>query len=197
MLTLKTAPAALALDWATEVKGHLRLDSEAERARIESVLIPAAEQYVEAQTNRQLVTATWTYYLDDFPCSGEPIELPKPPLQSVTTVKYRDTAGVLQTWAASNYSIETQAGPYALPGRIVPNWGVLYPSVYGQPNDVAIEFIAGYGATYAAVPPLLKAALLLLVAEQFEQREESISGTSINRIPLGVSALLWPFRVWL
>lgn len=187
MLTLKTAPAALALDWSTEVKTHLRLDSEAEASRVQSILIPAAEQYAAAETGRQFITATWTYYLDEFPCSGHPITLPKPPLQSVTSVKYRDVDGVLQTWNATNYTVETQAGDYALPGRIVPNYGVIYPSLYGQPNDVAIEFIAGYGVASTAVPGMLRAAMLLIVSQLFENREET---------PAGVGVLLRPFEVW-
>ncbi len=192
-LSLKTAATGIALDWA-DIKGHLRLDTEDERARIEGLLVPAAQEWIESLTNRELLTTTWTGYRDTFPADGSPIVLPRPPLQSVTSVKYLDTAGVLQTWAATNYSVDAPAGPKAAPGRIIPGPSVSYPTTYGQPNDVQIEFIAGYGAS-AAVPASLKAALLLLVGDQFEQREESISGTIITRVPTSAVSLALGFLV--
>jgi uncharacterized phiE125 gp8 family phage protein len=195
-LTLTTPAAALALDWEVEVKGHLRVDTADERTRVETVLIPAATQIAEGETERQLITATWTLYLDGFPTSGTKIELPKPPLQSVSSIKYYDTQGVLQTWAASNYSVVAPAGPRAPNGYIVPGYGITYPSTYGQPNDVVIEFVCGYGAAYGSVPAQIRAAMLLLVGEMFERREDAIAGTIIGEVPLAAHRLLWPFRVW-
>ena len=193
-LSLKTAPAAAALDWTTEVMEHLRLDSSEEQGRVMTILVPAAQQWAESATGRQLVTATWTLFLSSFPGDSScPIWLPKPPLQSVTSVKYYDGAGVLQTWAASNYSYVAPAGPKCGGGYILPKAGAFYPSVYGSPYEVEIEFVAGYGATFAAVPGLLKAGMLLLVGEQFERREESVSGTIINRVPMNAASLILPF----
>jgi uncharacterized phiE125 gp8 family phage protein len=196
-LSLKTAPVALALDWVQEVKGHLRLDSDEEQPRVASILIPAATQFAESETGRQLITATWTLYLDKFPCSGQRIELPKPPLKTVTSVKYYDTAGVLQTWAAAgNYGVQALAGPFADCGYISPAYAVIYPTTQSRADAVEIEFTSGYGDTFASVPPMIRAAMLLIVGEQFERREESITGTIISRVPMAAHNLLWPFRVW-
>jgi len=196
-LTLTTPAATLALDWGGEVKGHLRVDTETERARVESILIPSATQMAEAETGRQLITATWTLYLDSFPTSGTKIELPRPPLQSVSSIKYYDTQGTIQTWAAAgNYSVMAPVGPFAESGYIVPAYGITYPSTYGQPNSVEIAFVAGYGLTFASVPGAIRAALLLLVGEMFERREEAIVGAAIGSVPLAAHRLLWPFRVW-
>lgn len=194
-LSLKTAPTGLALDWVTEVKSHLRLDSETERARVESILVPAATAMAEEMTGRQILTATWTLKLDAFPALEAPIELPKAPLQSVTHVKYFDTAGVLQTLSSALYTVEAPDGAFADPGRIVLDYGEVYPGTYGQVRAVEVEFVAGYGEA-AAVPPLIKAALLLIVGELFERREDAISGTIITQVPLAARSLLWPFRVW-
>lgn len=193
-LSLKTAPAAPALDWATEVKPHLRLPSEDEAVRIMTVSVPAAEQWAESATGRQLVTATWTLYFDAFPDdSGCPIYLPKPPLQSVTSVKYYDTNGVLQTWSASEYTVTVPAGPKAGPGWITPKVNYYYPSVYGSPYEIAIEFVAGYGASHASVPGLLKAGMLMLVAELYERREQAIVGASVMEVPFGAQSCILPF----
>jgi uncharacterized phiE125 gp8 family phage protein len=196
-LTLTSPAEELALDWATEVQGHLRLTEDTERARIESILIPAAMALAESETDRQIITATWTLYMDDFPASGTIIELPKPPLQSVTHVKYYDTAGVQQTWTESgNYTVVAPSGPYAEKGYIAPEYGITYPSTQAIKNAVEVQFLAGYGDSYKNVPPLIRAAMLLIVGEQFERRENAIAGTIISQIPLSAQRLLWPFRVF-
>jgi len=194
-LSLKTPPVSTALDWATEVKGHLRIDSDDEAGRIQSVCIPAAEQWAESATGRQLITATWQLFLDRFPSdSGCPIYLPKPPLQSVTSVKYYDGGGVQQTWAASNYTVTAPAGPKAGPGFILPKVNAYYPDVYGSPYEIEIEFKAGYGDTPANVPGLLKSGMLILVAELFEHREQGIVGNIVNEVPLGARDCILPFQ---
>jgi len=198
-LTLTTPAAALALDWVREVAGHLRLDTDDERERVEDVLIPAATEMAQAETERQLINATWTLYLDAFPPDGDRIELPKPPLSSVTSIKYYDPAGTLQTWTAvGNYTVVAPSGPQAESGYIVPAFGIIYPPTQSVQDAVAIEFIAGYGATYASVPGAIRAAMLLLVGEQFERREEGIAGAGVMivEVPLAARRLLWPFRVW-
>lgn len=196
-LTLTTAATALALDWTAEVRGHLRLDTENERARVESVLIPAATEFAQAETERQLIDATWTLYLDAFPPNGQTIVLPKPPLDSVTSIKYYDTGGTLQTWtAAGNYTEVKPSGPQAERGYIVPVYAVPYPVTQSVPDAVAIAFKAGYGPAYSDVPAMIRAAMLLLVAEQFERREDAIAGVMIGEVPLAARRLLWPFRVW-
>ena len=157
--------------------------------------MPAATALAEERTGRQLVTATWTLKLDAFPAHEAPIELPKAPLQSVTHVKYYDTAGVLQTLSSALYAVEAPVGDFAEPGRIVLNYGEVYPGTYAQLNAVEVEFVAGYGTT-SAVPGLMKAALLLVVGELFERREDAVTGTSIAEVPLAARRLLWPFRVW-
>jgi uncharacterized phiE125 gp8 family phage protein len=78
----------------------------------------------------------------------------------------------------------------------VPVYGVSYPSTQAIPDAVQIAFQAGYGATHASVPGAIRAALLLLVAEMFERREDAVVGASIGEVPLAARRLLWPFRVW-
>ena len=190
-LTLTTATAAPALDWGAELVTHLRLDSELERTRVENILVPAAEAWVEALTNRQLITATWTLKLDRFPAFD--IVLPKPPLQSVTSVKYVDQDGTQQTWADTNYSVDAPAGPYALRGRIVPGYSIIYPITRAIPDAVEIEFIAGYGDAYSDVPGLIRSALLVMVGELFERREESVVGGRVSPVVLRARDMAFPF----
>jgi uncharacterized phiE125 gp8 family phage protein len=192
-LTLVTAPAALPLSWASEVMGHLRLDGAEEQARVESVLVPAAVGWAEGETNRALIHQTWKLQLDEFPY-GDAIEIPKPPLVSVTGITYVDPAGVTQTWAPAEYVVDAPAGERALPGRVYLAYDKSWPDVRCQRDAIAITFQCGYGATHAAVPAMLRSAMLLVVGELFERRELAVPGT-INEVPMAARALARPFRV--
>lgn len=170
----------------TEAKLHLRVDTSADDALITS-LIEAARQAAESFCARQFVTATWQYTLDAFP-EDDTINLPRPPLQSVTTLKYVDTAGATQTLSASKYTVDTSK----FVGRIVPAYGESWPSTYGHIEDVEVTYVAGYGAA-AAVPEAIKAAIKLLVADMYEHREAGTEGR-VESNPT-VERLLWAYRV--
>jgi len=192
-LSLLSPATGLALDWDSEVKGHLRLDDETEMDRVESVLVPSAMSWVEAETNRALLTQTWKLLLDEFSCG--PVDIPKPPLGSLESIKYVDVDGVQQTWDPAEYVVEMPAGPHALPGRLWPAFGKTYPYARCQPDAVEITFQCGYGAAFSDVPAQLRSGMLLIVGELFERREEAIAGTIISEVPLAARALVRPFRV--
>ncbi len=81
-LKLITAPAAEPITLA-KAKNHLKVDSNDENALI-TALITAARQLGERETKRAFITQTWKLYLDESPSE---IEIPKPPLQSVESIK--------------------------------------------------------------------------------------------------------------
>lgn len=155
-------------------------------------LITAVRERAELATQRALITQTWDLVLDEFPRDGY-IEIPKAPLSSITHVKYRDTAGTLQTWTSTNYVTEAPAGPRARRGRVALAFGVTWPATYGQANDVQVRFICGYGAA-SAVPSLLKQAMLLDLAMLYEQREQVITGTIVAQLPGGVGDIYRSYR---
>jgi uncharacterized phiE125 gp8 family phage protein len=177
-----------------EQKQHLRVEHDDEDGYIGS-LIAAATGYVESRADRQLCTATWTLKCDGFPYPSCPIELPKPPLASVTSVAYVDTAGSTQTWASSNYTVDTQSEP----GSVRPVYSGTWPTARGHVNDVTITYVAGYGAA-SAVPEVFKHAIKLLVGHLYESREAVVvdQGFSGIVVPLGVEALIaqgeWTLR---
>lgn len=192
MLTLLAQPVSEPL-LVSEAKEHLRVDQSVEDPLIAG-LIKSARQHCESVTRRALVSQTWKLWLDEFPVDGWPIELPLPPLRSVSSVKYLDAAGAEQTWDASNYTVYAPAGPYAERGKIVPNADVNYPTVQVVLNAVRIEFIAGYG-TDADVPEALKSWILLRVGELYAHREPSVVGVMYTRTGAD-DMMLWPFRSW-
>ena len=87
---------------AVDVANYTRVEVAEDEPLIRQLIKAATYQCEQAMTWRQFVTATWTRTWDRFPSGGaffDEIELPYPPLQSVTTVKYFDSAGTQQTLA--------------------------------------------------------------------------------------------------
>lgn len=82
-----------------EAKSHLRVDIEDDDNLILN-LITAARQKAESILKRALITQTWIYYPDDFP-DKDYIELPMPPLQSVSSVTYTDYNGAVTIFGSA------------------------------------------------------------------------------------------------
>lgn len=152
----------------------------------------AARQHFEEQTGRQLLTATWEYALDGVP-SGDQIELPRPPLQTVDSVTYDDGDSVEQTFAASNYRVIAPAGSHAAPGRIVLLSGSSWPTTSGLAKSVRIRFTAGYGDAPGAVPELARYALYMLIGH-FQKFGEEVQDAKFSALPIGASMVIRNFR---
>jgi len=186
-LTIVTEPAAEPID-AEEAREHLRLDLTLEDALLDG-LITAARRKVEELTARGLMTQTWELRLDSFPTT---IYVPLSPLDAtapITSIKYVDTEGVEQTLAAANYTVDR----YSEPGRIVPAYGLSWPSTRAVPNAVTVQFKVGYGEA-DDVPEAIKLAIKQLLAHWYENREPvSIGSAAIAEIPLTMAALLSPY----
>jgi uncharacterized phiE125 gp8 family phage protein len=170
--------------------------------------ITAARQLCETITHRAFITQTWDLMLDGFPMwstvetdgrlvDAGAIWLPKPPLQSVTSVSYVDTSGATQVWSAANYTVDAPSGPTARMGRVTPGWSIYYPVAREVPNAVTVRFVAGYGATGTSVPFPIKAAMKLLIGNWWQNREAAtIERASADVLPLGVDVLLWPYKAF-
>ena len=163
-------------------------DDQLARAR---VMLAAARQWVENRLHRQLITATWKLYLDEFPDDEEIQILDKLPVATIATIKYYDTANVLQTAAASLY--DTDLASENRPPRIRPAYGQSWPSTYDRYNAVEVTFTAGYGTTRESVPLGIRHAILILAADWWTNREDVVIGTISSRIETGLEMCLQPF----
>lgn len=204
-LTLVTAPAAKPLTLA-EAKAHLRVDGSDDDDLI-TALIAAATAHIDGRDgwlNRALVSQTWDLTLDAFPGANRfnpygAIQVPLPPLISVTSITYVDTAGATQTLSSSLYTVDVKSTP----GRIVPAYGKTWPSTRDQVNAVTVRFVAGYADSGASpadpadnVPQAIKQAMLLMIGHWYANREAVNVGNVVNEMPISAAALLNPFRVW-
>lgn len=163
-----------------EAMEFCRVDEPLDNTMLER-LIKSAREWAEAATGRAFVTQIWELKLPYFPRCA--IELPKPPLIEVTSIKYLDDAAVEQTWAAPNYLV-TGIGAVERRGSIEPVYGVSYPSTHPVPDAVRIVFKAGYGAA-AVVPQGIKDALGMYVAELYQNRERPDFSAA--------TAAIWPW----
>lgn len=189
-VTLPPAVEPLTLD--DHVKPQLRLElddhnEDADLLRRAKVARARAELYL----GRSLITQTITLYLDAFP-AGELIYLPRGPVQSVTSVKYIDAAGAQQTVPADQYQLDNVPEL----ARLVPRLGSSWPPVYDQLAAVEVAYVAGYGDTPDDIPEDIAQALLLLVADAYENRESTVLGLNVTEIKNGTALdLLSPYRI--
>lgn len=213
--TLITPPAAepVTLD---DAKAQARVDTTVDDALITS-LVSAARAWCEQYTGRAFITQTWQMWLDLWPAAYElwwdgvrtgPItgldeisyvSLPRPPLQSVTSVNYYDNEDNATLWDSSNYFVDTASQP----GRLALRLGATWPIPSRLTNGIGITYVAGYGNDGDNVPLALKTAILQLVSHWYEHRGEAATAPTtrgniiapMTPVPLVIQALLDPYRV--
>lgn len=134
-----------------------------------NALIKAVRHAAEGYTRRALVTQTWDLKLDRFPCWT--INVPKPTLQSVTSITYVDTDGNTQTLAADQYLVDTSSEP----ARITPVFGGIWPVTRWQNNAVTVRFVAGYGLA-ATVPDGIKTWMIIRIKHLFDNPDAIVTG---------------------
>ena len=138
-VNVTTGPDGLPLS-LNEAKQHLRVTVDDDNRYIES-LIAAAVVWIENFTARALITRTLGFSILSFPADDKPIICPRVPLRKVESIKYYDTAGVLQTLATTEYEVfagEGGAGEI----RLKPDKS--WPSVQDRRDAVTVSAIVGY-----------------------------------------------------
>ena len=137
-------------------------------------LIRATRIRCERATRRTLISQTWDWFLDEWPVSDGAI--PKPPLRSVTYVKYTDSASAVQTWSSTLYLVDAPTGEYCARGRLTLGYQQEWPIVRPTANAIQVRFIAGYGDKMEDVPELLAQGMLMDAVRLYEHRSAILSG---------------------
>lgn len=189
-ITVTTEPTVEPVS-VSEAKAHLRVTSSDDDTYIGN-LVKAARQRAESYTRRAFVTQTVTYTLETFPVE---VELPKPPVLSVTSVQYVDANGSTQSFTDFQSDLTDKSRP-----RIKPAYGYSWPATRDQYGAVTVTYQAGYGGgdspdTISNVPEDIRHAILLMVGTWYEFREELVAGVSVMEIPQAAKDLLHPYRV--
>jgi uncharacterized phiE125 gp8 family phage protein len=185
-VALVTAPAEEPVK-IEDAKQHLRVDIEDDDNLILS-MTAAAREHAENVTHRKLITQTWRYYLDEWPTDKSYIELPFPPLQSVTSVKYTDSDLTVHTWSTAEWETDI----YEEPGRVVLSYGETWPTdTLNVASPIVVEFVCGYG-TPDDVPEGIKLGIKVDLADLYEQREAWVQGV-YEHLPT-IDRLYAPYR---
>jgi len=188
-LKLITPPAAGPVS-LEEQKLHMRVD-HAEEDTLITAQLAAAVSLAESFMSACIVTQVWEWTLDGF--SGC-LTLPVGPAQSVDAITYLDADGTAQTLDGAAYVVDVTERP----ARIVPACGHGWPVTRRQLAAVTVRFTAGYGdaATVAARHADIVAAVKLLAAHLYVNREPVNIGNIVNDLPMTVQALLLPHKQW-
>jgi len=178
-----TTPPAQVITTA-DLKTHLRhvtttAAQDAEMVNFLAAALDHAQEYCSQSFGSQTLEAAF----DRFPCdSYGAIELPRGPVTSVTSVKYTDENGAVQTWASANYFVDD----YGLTTKIYRAFGIVWPVIQDIENAVKVVYVAG--AT--VLPYAVRAALLMHVYEMDQHRSADID------VPAGVISLLDTAKRW-
>ena len=143
-------------------------------------LIFAAREWSQWFSGRVFMAQTWDYFLHYFPSV---IELPLAPVQSITSVKYFDYAGIEQTLSGAAYESDLRS----VVQRIRPAAGYSWPGTADRYNAVTVRFVAGYASDH---PDLLtiRQAMLLHIRAHFDPEDS-------ERNMKQAEALLWPLKI--
>lgn len=172
-----------------QVRYHLRNEDMHFDDALLTAYIRAAAGYIERVYGLALLTQTIKQYHSEFPCgSNTPLLLRIAPLASITSIVYTDSAGVSQTWTASEYT----SGRLDLGGFVVPGIGYSWPgSVATLPNAVTVTYSAGFGAKPSTLPFPITQAILYMVADMYTRREDSVVS-----LPKASEHFLLPWYRW-
>jgi len=192
-IKLITAPTEYPLSVA-EIKDALSVYDATQNTLVERAL-KAAVNISETFTNRRFVTQTWEYYLDSWPDSRD-IEIPLPPLVSITSIKYTLDDAVQYTMPAGDYAVD----PLSEPGIVRLKRTASWPSgTLSEVNPIVIRFVCGFGAA-ASVPDEIKQAIIMITGDCYENREDisTATGTIISQMELknNSSTRLFPFKIF-
>ena len=192
----------------SDQKSFMRVDFSDDDTLI-AELIKASQNVIETYINRAITTQTLSLFLDRLPFYSDLklqegiftapdleynsnfIVLPKPPVTSVTHVKYYDNDNTASTFATTNYYVDTISDQ----ARVVLKTGSSWPTVSQTRNANAyeIKYVAGYGGASDVPEPIVQ-AIKLLTTHLYENRE-AVTSLSVNAIPYTIGALLQPYKV--
>ncbi len=173
MILSVVTPASQVITTA-EAKAHLHVTGSTEDGYIDT-LVGAATHAIETHIEGQIGAATWKLEMNSF----MDVNLPKHPVNTITSINYYDSNNATQTLATSFYNL------YKDVRKSVLEYGKNLPNVYDKTNAVEINFTTGY----ATIPDALKQSILIVLGSLYENREDKI-----KRLPSSSEHLSAPYK---
>lgn len=164
----------------SDMKEWLRVDHDAEDTII-TAIIDSAVQSVQDYTGRHFKATTWTYTMEFM----RNIDIPYS-VDTVTLISYHNTAG-----STSNLTNNTDYY-YGKENGVLK---VKYIEIPSDIKDERMDAVSISGTTINEINAPLTQAIKMLCAHFYENRRAVIVGAISNEIPMGVKALLNPYRI--
>lgn len=200
---LVTPPAIMPVS-LEEAKRHLGVEFADDDNLIQG-FIGAATDHLDGWSGilgRCLVEQEWRQEFDRF---ARELCLPLGSVIGGLSVTWRNATGQVSTVPPASYDLRTDAGGRAV---IAFDAGYSFPGDLHESRAVSVTYKAGYPTVpevpaegekpavpaRSTVPPALKTAILLLVAQWYNTRESVITGTITSQMPLAFDALIVPYR---
>lgn len=172
-----TFPISLAV-----IKSYLGVNHSQQDDTITN-MCDAALGLFERLTRRAIVQSEWMLTLDCFPGGGlgwwdgvrdgartqdnrNTVETPYPSLISIDEVRTTDLSNVETVFDAANYYMDNSDPDQ--PGRLILNFGCIWPVNLRYQNAIEIDFTAGYAAD--TIPGEILEALKMMVAHMWMTR---------------------------
>jgi hypothetical protein len=193
VLTIGAEPVSLA-----EAKAWARVEFPDDDSLIQDIITGTREWCEGPELKRALMLQGRTYYSMGFPWSGgyynrlirsmgpNPwwlptaqgiIILPYPNLQNIVSIQYLDPAsGTLLTIPSSQYIFT----PNSSPGRIMPQYGAVWPLPRPVIDSVRITYSVGYGPNASDIPAAPRLAMRSMIAATYENRESYMEGGGLK-----------------
>ena len=179
--------ATASLFTTAEAKDFLKVDTTADDTLIDN-LIKAATQSCEIYTNRYFLDTLVTQYADKW---VDIENLYKSPVSAITHIKYYDSDDSLQTLAGTVYLLDEVSQPARI--GLKPNQS--YPNIANRINAVAVQYTVGYGTASTDVPEGIRQAVLMTIANWYENRQTVITGRTATELPLSSQYLLNQYKI--
>lgn len=183
-----------------DMKTFLRVDTDADDAVI-AAYISTATEAVKQYLRLAVLTETFVFKADGFGVAGaddrllslgpgvhtasvpyilgggETLDVPFPPLQSITSIVTYDRGNNASTYSNTKYQVDLQSG------RIYLNEGEVWPSDLRAQDAVQVTYVAGYGS--GSIPdPILQA-----IRSYVEQLYDGCEGMTAE-----IKRMLSPYR---
>lgn len=182
----------------TETQQHLRLFTESGSHPDDNLIeiyMDAATGAAENYLQRFLAQRQLRLKRDEFPSANSKgevvIDLPVYPVLSVDSITYVDPNGNTQT--LTGFEVDADSVPARI--RVLES-----PDLKEGLSNLTINVTVGYSSDTSPpsadlIPSVIKHAILLMIGQMYEHRENVVVGTIATQLPAAFEYLLHPHRV--
>tara|TARA_R100001440_G_scaffold171_2_gene525 strand:- start:10872 stop:11456 length:585 start_codon:yes stop_codon:yes gene_type:complete len=181
-------PADISVVTLSEAKDHLRVSNTDDDTLITNLIL-AATQAAQNYTNRFFINHSVRMDCDTW---DETLYFYKSPVFSSTTIEYYGTSStVYDVWDSVNYIVDKVHEP----ARLLLQADKSYPTLADRKAAIKLTYVSGYGTAASDVPQAIKQAVLLMIGNFYENRQEVVVGRIATEMPKSAQYLLDQYKV--